>query len=164
MTANYEIFQNPKKMYIRLLHHMISYVNDKPLIIFIFIHHNGRNTMWSTRISWRWQNRATSCITANVLQTSNVNAECDKRAIELRWQRFESKVANFQLPQLHLTYQICDSLRSGWPRLSFADILAIRKLESLCYRVALFAWSDVSVKHRLVADRQTHNDGIYVSR
>jgi len=43
------------------------------------------------------------CITANVLQTNQVDAHCDKLATELSWQRFASKVANFQLPHLHLT-------------------------------------------------------------
>jgi len=59
---------------------------------------------WHTRISCRWQTRATRCITANVLQTHKVNAQCDKLAIKLSWQRFTSKIANFQLPQLHLAY------------------------------------------------------------
>jgi len=42
--------------------------------------------------------------TANVMQTSNVDAKCDKLATELRWQHFAFKVANLQLPHLHLTY------------------------------------------------------------
>jgi len=36
----------------------------------------------STSISYRWQTRATRCITANVLQTQ-VDAQCDKLATEL---------------------------------------------------------------------------------
>jgi len=40
----------------------------------------------------------------NVPQITNVNAQCDKRVTELRWQRFASKVTNFQLNQLYLTY------------------------------------------------------------
>ena len=41
---------------------------------------------------------------------------------------------------------------------SFAEIFGIRKLESLRYCVALFAWSyvAVSVEHRLVTDRWTN--------
>jgi len=35
---------------------------------------------------------------------NNVDAQCDKLAIELSWQRFASKVAKLQLPHLHLTY------------------------------------------------------------
>jgi len=31
--------------------------------------------------------------------------------------------------------------RSGWPRRNFAVIFGVRKLESLVYRMALFAWS-----------------------
>jgi len=37
-------------------------------------------------ISCRWRTRATRCITANVLQTK-VDAQCDKLATELSWQR-----------------------------------------------------------------------------
>jgi len=57
-----------------------------------------------TRISCRWQTRATCCIVENVLQTNKVDAQCDKLATELnKRQRFASKVANLQLPHLHLT-------------------------------------------------------------
>jgi len=35
-------------------------------------------TAVSTRISCRWQNRATRCITANVQQTNKVDAQYDK--------------------------------------------------------------------------------------
>jgi len=52
----------------------------------------------------------------DVLQINNVDAHCDKLATELSWQRFASKVANFQLPHLHLTYPTCIwRLRWGWP-------------------------------------------------
>jgi len=41
-----------------------------------------------------------------------------------------------------LTYLTCIwCLHWGWPRLGFAKIFGIRKLDSLGYRVALFAWS-----------------------
>jgi len=63
--------------------------------------------LYRTRISFRWQTRSTSCMTANVLQTNNVDAQCDKLATELSWQRFASKLANFQLPHLPLTYPTC---------------------------------------------------------
>jgi len=97
----------------------------------------------------RWQTRATRCITANVLLTSNVDAHCNKLETELSWQRFASKVAGFQLPQLHSTYPSCIwRLHLGWPRMSFANIFSTRKLESLA----------VSVEHRLVTDGQTHDD------
>jgi len=49
---------------------------------------------------WPLQTRATRCITSNVLQTNNVNAQCDKSATELSRQRLASKVATFQLPRL----------------------------------------------------------------
>jgi len=48
-----------------------------------------------TWIRYRWQTRAMFCITANVLQTNNVDAECDKLATELSYWRFAPKVANF---------------------------------------------------------------------
>ena len=92
-----------------------------------------------TKMSCRWRTRATRCVTQNVLQTNKVDAQCDKLVTELNWQRFASKVA--KLPHLHLTYPTC--IRWGWPRLSFAEIFSIRKLEFLGYRVALFAWSYV---------------------
>ena len=44
------------------------------------------------------------------------------------------KVANFNLPQLHLASSL------GWSRLSFAQIFGIRKLASLDYCAALLAW------------------------
>jgi len=72
---------------------------------------------------------------ANVLQTNNVDAQCDKLATELSWQRFASKVDNFQLPHLHLAPAL------EWPRLNFVEIFGVRKLEFLDYRVVLFAWS-----------------------
>jgi len=56
----------------------------------------------NTRISYRRQTCATRCITANVLQTNQVDAACDKVATDLSWQRFASKVANLQLAHLHL--------------------------------------------------------------
>jgi len=37
------------------------------------------------------------CSMANMLQTNKVDAQCDKAATKLSWQRFTSKVANFQL-------------------------------------------------------------------
>jgi len=92
-----------------------------------------------TRISCHWQTHATRCITANVLQTNKVDAQCDKLATELSWQCFASKVTNFQLPHLYLTYLTCIwHLCWGWPCLSFAEIFGIRKLDTLGYRVALF--------------------------
>jgi len=94
-----------------------------------------------TRISCCWQTHVTCCIMANVLQTNKVDAQCDKLVTELSWQCFASKVANFQLLHLRLTYPTCIwCLHWGWPRLSFAEIFRNRKLESLGYRVALPAW------------------------
>jgi len=47
--------------------------------------------------------------------------------------RYLSKVVNFNLPHLHL------ALPFGVIHLRFAEIFGTRKLESLGYRVALFA-------------------------
>jgi len=80
---------------------------------------------------------------------------CDKVATELSWQRFMSKVANFQIPHLHVTYPTCIwNLRWGWSHLSSAEIFGIGKLESLGYRVVLFTRSCLaaSVEHWLVTD------------
>jgi len=61
---------------------------------------------------------------------------------------------------------ICRPCR-GWPHSNFAVIFDIRKLESLRYRVALFAWSytfsrfDTILEYDRQRDRQTHDDGIY---
>jgi len=68
---------------------------------------------WKTRISCRWQTRAKRCITASVLQTNKVDAQCDKLATKLSWKRFASKFAILQLPHLHLTYSTC-IWRLGW--------------------------------------------------
>jgi len=56
------------------------------------------------------------CIMMNVLQTNKVDAQCDRHATELSWQRFASKVTSCQLPHLHLTYPTCIwCLCWGWP-------------------------------------------------
>jgi len=83
--------------------------------------------------------RATRCITANVMQTK-VDAQCDKLATELSWQRLASKLESRQfaattpalnLPHLHLAPPL--------QGVSFADISSVRKLESLQCRPLLFA-------------------------
>jgi len=66
----------------------------------------------------------------DVLQTSKVDAQCDELATELSRKRFALKVANFQLPHLHLA-----------PPLTFAEIFRPRKVESLWYHAVLFAQS-----------------------
>jgi len=100
-----------------------------------------------TSISCRWWTRI-SCIMANMLQT-NVDAQCNKtlgpnwvdNTCDSRHFRvtasYLSNVANFNLPHLHL------ALPLGVTHSSFAEVFGIRKLESLGYRVALFAWSYV---------------------
>jgi len=54
----------------------------------------------ATRISCHWQTCPTLCIMVNVLRTNNVDAQNHKLVTERSWQRFASKVANFQLPHL----------------------------------------------------------------
>jgi len=109
------------------------------------------NYQRQTKTSCRWQTRATCCITANVLQTNNVDALCDKLATEQSWQRFTSKVANLQQSHLHLTYCTCIwHLHWGDP-FEFCQDFRHQKLDSLGYRVALF----VSVEHRLVTVGRT---------
>jgi len=91
-----------------------------------------------------------------VLQTNKVDAQCDKLATELSWQRFASKVANLQLPFLpHISafgasvvvtlFGFCRALRrqkTRVPGLSCGVICVILRLA-------------VSVEHRLVTDGQT---------
>jgi len=100
---------------------------------------------FSTRISCRWQTRATRSIMANVLQASHVNAQCDKLATELSWQRFVSKVANFQPQHLHLTYLACI-----W-HFRWGDPFWIL----LCGVVCMILRLATSVEHRLVTDGRT---------
>jgi len=99
----------------------------------------------NARISCRWQTaRRTASRRTCCKQVTRSVSVIDKLATELSWQRFVSKVANFQLPQLHLTYPTCIwRIRWGWSRLSFAEIFGVRKLGSLGHDVALFAWSYV---------------------
>jgi len=98
----------------------------------------------STRIIDRWQTHVMCCITANVLQTNKVDAQCDKLVTELSWQRFASKVTNLQLSHLYLTCPTCIwRLCLAWSQLNFGKIFGTRKPQSPGYRVALFAWSYV---------------------
>jgi len=109
-------------------------------------------------------------ITANVLQTK-VGTQCDKLATKLSWQRFRR--STFELYRvicqklLILTYSTCIwHLHLEQPHLSFAKTFGIRKLESLGYHVALFAWPTFSPLSRTPTcdrqtDRQTHDHGIH---
>jgi len=81
----------------------------------------------------------------DVLHHSKHAANKQKVATELSWQRLRQpkfssytellKVANFNLPYLHLAPPL------GRPCLSFAETFSIKKLESLGYCEAVFAWS-----------------------
>jgi len=103
-----------------------------------------------TRISCRWQTRATHCNTTNLLQTS----KCDKLATELSSQRFVPKVANLKLLRLHLTYPACIwRLRWGWHHSSFAESLDYPGLS--CGIVYVILHLAFSVEHRLVTDKWT---------
>jgi len=80
-----------------------------------------------TSTSCRRRTRATRCTTANVLQTK-VYAQYDKRDRT----SYLSKVANFNLPYLHLAPPL------GVTQFEFCRDLRHQILESLGYRVALF--------------------------
>ena len=101
----------------------------------------------ATKISCRWQTRAI------VLQTNNVDAQCDKLATELSRQRLESKVANlssiapiFNLPHLHLApslrvspFEFCSDYRrrkTGVPGLFCGVVCVISRFSrtSTCDR------------------------------
>jgi len=81
---------------------------------------------------------------ANVWQTNEVAAQCGKLATELSWQRSASKVANLQLPHLHLTYPTCVwRLRWGdtvWalPRFSVSDNKSPWAIVWCCLRDPIF--------------------------
>jgi len=64
-----------------------------------------------------WQTCSMRCITANMLQTNKVDAQCDILATELIWQRFASRVAKFQLPKCILPTP--PSARNGYPGTRF---------------------------------------------
>ena len=118
------------------------------------------NLAWHkwTSISCCWQTCVMRCIMANVLQTK-VDAHCDKLATDRSWQRlWRSKFANFNVPHLHLApplgvalFQFCWDLwrqKTGVPGLSCGVLCLILRLA-------------ISVEYWLVADRQTHDYGIY---
>jgi len=108
--------------------------------IFKFTNDNKNRTSNSRQ----WRTHVTHCITANVLQTK-LDAQCDKLATKLSWQRlwrstflsYWSKVACSNRPHLNLAPPLKVT------QFSFAKIFGNRKLESLGYHVALFAWSYV---------------------
>ena len=95
-----------------------------------------------------WQTCTMHCITTNV----QVEAQCDELAIELSWQRFVLKVANFQLPHMQLVPRLgatpFEFWRDFWhpktrvPGLSCGIVCVILRLA-------------VSVEHRLVTNRWT---------
>jgi len=94
----------------------------------------------------------------NMPQTSNTNAPCDQLATELSWQRFALEVANFQLPQLHLTYPACIwRLRWGWVTpLEFNRDFRHQKTRVpglSCGTVCVILCLAVSAEHQLVTDR-----------
>jgi len=110
------------------------------------------------RISWRWETRAMRCITANVLQTSKVDAQCDKLATEVSWQCLASTVASLQLLHLHLTYLTCI-----W-RLRLGNLFEFcrdfqrqetRVTRLSCGFVCVILRLAVSVEHWLVTDGWT---------
>jgi len=75
-----------------------------------------------------------------MLQTSNVNAGCDKLATELSWQCFVSKVANFQLPAIIEGYIAYFSMRMREPGLVLLPVWNLTS--SSC------TWTLISCKKR----------------
>ena len=91
--------------------------------------------------------------------TAKADVQCDKLATyptrqRLRLSTFSSYSESFAESRQFLTYPTCIwRIHWGWPHSSFAEIFGIRNLESLGYRVALFAlacWS-----RTLNCDRRT---------
>ena len=111
---------------------------------------------WHTRISCRWQTRATRCITANVLQTHKVDAQSInlRPNYKLTTPRVESRqlaaiARAFSVPHLHLQpplevipfefYRDFRLQKTSVPGLSCAVVCVILRLA-------------VSLEHRLVTD------------
>jgi len=77
----------------------------------------------------------------NVLQTNKADAQCDKLASEpakfitlcVESRQFAATAPAFNLPHLHLAPPL------GVTPFDFAEIIGVRKLESLGYRVTVFA-------------------------
>jgi len=103
---------------------------------------------------------------ANLLQISKVEGQCDKLAAELSWQRLASKVVNFQLPHLHLTYRTCIwRFCWGWliwvlPRFSRFSASENQAIVWRCFRdPTVIHLSGTPTCDRLT-DRQTHNEEV----
>ena len=125
-------------------------------VVFVSNGERRRSQNW-TRISCRWQTRATRCVTANVLQTYKADAQCDKLAIELRWQRLASKVANCQLPHSVNLYPTCIGASIGVTPVEFCRDFRRQKTRVTglsCGIVCVILRLAVSVEHRLVTDRR----------
>jgi len=101
--------------------------------------------------------------------SSKVDAQCDELATELSWQRFASKVANFQLPQLHLAYRTCifGASVGNEPVWNMRDFRRKKTIPGLSYGVVCLRNSTFSHFSRRPTcdrgtvrqtDRQTHDD------
>jgi len=161
MSVRRQLFSSENISIVNMLYRNVSEFQWQVLALVILIrsYRNRSFTRIEASISCRWQTRATRCVTANVLQTNNVDAQCDKLATELSWQRFASKVAIFQLPQVHLIYPTCIwRLRWGWTPFEFCWDFGHQKTRVpglSCGVVCAILRLAVSVEHRLVSDRRT---------
>jgi len=125
-------------------------------VLFVSNDERRRSQNW-TRTSCRLQTRATRCITANVLRANKVDAECDKLATELRWQRLAPKVANCQLPHSVNLYPTCIGASIGVTPVEFCRDFRHQKTRVTglsCGVVCVILHLAVSVEHRLVTDRR----------
>jgi len=87
-----------------------------------------------------------------------VEAQCDKLATELSWQRFASKVADLQFPHLHLTYPACIWRLSWGDPVEFCRVFWRQKTRVpvlSCGVVCVILRLAVSVEQGLVTDGQT---------
>ena len=102
-----------------------------------------------TRISCRWQTRATRCITANILQTNKLDAQRDQLATELSWQRYRTSIYPTHLhlaPPLRVTpFEFCRDFLYKKTRVP----------EPSCGVVCVILHLTVSVEHRLITDGRT---------
>jgi len=115
--------------------------------------------LWKASINCRWRTSATRCFAVNVLQTK-VDAQCDKIATELNWQRLQrltfSSYSNGKSPILTYPTYIwrlrwgdtvwgCRDLRRQKTRLPGLSCGIV------CVMILCLA---VSVEHRLMTNRQ----------
>ena len=119
------------------------------------------------RISCHWQKK--DVLYQGKRAANKMDAQCDKLATELSWQCFVSKVANLQLPHVHLTYPTC-TWRLRWDdpvwillRFSVSENWSPWLIVWRCLRVPTFSRLSRTQTCDRRTDRQTYDDSQYPS-